>query len=224
MKRCFFIVLMILVSCKKEVIPDPEPAVLLGPENNNSCNTAVRISDQKSQVNFNWQTALHADKYELVIRDILTNVDQKKETIRLYSSVVLDRAKQYAWWVNSKSEQTETVTKSEVWTFYLEGTQTLSHFPFSAKLVSPKNNAKIRLENGALTLVWEAVDLDGDIESYDVYIGAGPDDLILAAENLTSNSITASLDSDQSYYWKVLTRDQEGNISQSPVGYFKTSL
>jgi hypothetical protein len=224
MKRYLFIVLLSLGSCKKEAIPDPEPALLIGPENNNRCNTAVRISDQKSQVNFSWQTAPNADKYELVIRDIVTNVDQKKETIRLFSSIVLDRGKQYAWWVNSKSEQTETITKSEVWTFYLEGIQTSSHFPFPAKLISPQNNTQVSLENGALTLKWEVVDLDGDIESYDVYMGASPDDLILAAENLTSNSISASLDADQSYYWKVLTRDQEGNVSNSPVGYFRTSL
>ena len=218
---CVF--LLILAACKKEVIPDPEPALLIGPVNNDNCNTAIRISDQQSQVNFSWQEALHTDEYELVVRDILTNVDQKKLTLRLTSSVVLQRGKQYSWWVNSKSEQTENITKSEVWTFYLEGLSTSSHFPFPAKLLSPENNAQVSLENESLTLRWEAVDLDNDIESYDVYLGADPDDLNLAVENLTSNSLTTTLNSDQYYYWKVATRDQEGNISHSSIGVFRTS-
>lgn len=223
MKRYLCVFLLILAACKKEVIPDPEPALLIGPVNNDNCNTAIRISDQQSQVNFSWQEALHTDEYELVVRDILTNVDQKKLTLRLTSSVVLQRGKQYSWWVNSKSEQTENITKSEVWTFYLEGLSTSSHFPFPAKLLSPENNAQVSLENESLTLRWEAVDLDNDIESYDVYLGADPDDLNLAVENLTSNSLTTTLNSDQYYYWKVATRDQEGNISHSSIGVFRTS-
>jgi hypothetical protein len=223
MKRYLCVFLLIFAACKKEVIPDPEPALLIGPENNYNCNTAIRISDQQSQVNFSWHEALHTDEYELVVRDILTNVDQKKLTLRLTSSVVLQRGKQYSWWVNSKSEQTENITKSEVWTFYLEGLSTSSHFPFPAKLLSPENNAQVSLENGSLTLRWEAVDSDNDIESYDVYLGADPDDLNLAVENLTSNSLTTTLNSDQYYYWKVATRDQEGNISHSSIGVFRTS-
>ena len=105
----------------------------------------------------------------------------------------------------------------------MEGLSTSSHFPFPAKLLSPENNAQVSLENESLTLRWEAVDLDNDIESYDVYLGADPDDLNLAVENLTSNSLTTTLNSDQYYYWKVATRDQEGNISHSSIGVFRTS-
>jgi len=223
MKKYFFMVLLLSVACKKEVIPDPEPAVLLGPENNNNCNTAIRISDQQSQVNFSWQEALYTDEYELVIRDILTNEDQKKQTLRLFASAVLDRGSQYTWWVNTKSERIETVSKSEVWTFYLEDLQTISHFPFPAKLVSPENNVQVSLEKGSLMLSWDAVDLDDDIERYDVYMGLDPDDLTIIKENLTSNSISVSLNTDQIYYWKVVTRDREENISHSEVGVFRTS-
>ena len=160
MKRYYWVLLLMLVACKKEVIPDPEPGLLIGPVNNDNCNTAIVLNDQKSQVNFSWQEAAHTDEYELVVRDILTNVDQKKQTIRFFSTVVLDRGKQYSWWVNSLSEQTENISKSQVWTFYLEGLPTSSHFPFPAKLLSPENNAQVSLENGVLTLRWEAVDLD----------------------------------------------------------------
>ena len=223
MKRYLYILFLILAACKKEVIPDPQATLLLGPENNNNCNTAIQVSDQQSQVNFSWQEALHTDEYELVVRDILNNVDQKKETLRLSSSVVLERGKQFSWWVNSISEQTENIAKSEVWTFYLEGLPTSSHFPFPAQLLIPEHNSQVSLDNGTLTLRWEVVDLDNDVESYDVYFGTDPDDLNLAAENLTTNSISLTLNPDQYYYWKVSTRDKEGNISHSIVGIFRTS-
>ncbi|MDA0201417.1 MAG: hypothetical protein O2878_07030 [Bacteroidetes bacterium] len=224
MKKYCLLFLLILVSCIKEVIPDPEPAMLLGPLNNNNCNTAIVVNDQQSQVNFSWQEAQHTDEYELVVRDLLTNTDAKKNSIRLFTSMVLERGKQYSWWVNSLSDQKETVGKSEIWTFYLEGLQNSSHFPFPAKLISPENNAQVSLENGAFTLRWEGVDLDDDIISYDIYIGTDPDELQLRVENHTINSISANLMADQIYYWKVTTRDDEGNVSNSLVGSFRTTL
>jgi len=224
MKKYCLLFLLILVSCKKEVIPDPEPAMLLGPQNNNNCNTAIVVNDQQSQVNFSWQEAQHTDEYELVVRDLLTNTDTKKNSIRLFTSMVLERGKQYSWWVNSLSDQKETVGKSEIWTFYLEGLQNSSHFPFPAKLISPENNAQVSLENGAFTLRWEGVDLDDDIISYDIYIGIDPDELQLRVENHTNNTISAILNADQIYYWKVVTRDEEGNLSHSPIGIFRTTF
>lgn len=223
MKSYLWVFILILMACKKEVIPDPEPVLLIGPQNNNKCNTATQISDQQSQVNFSWQEALHTDEYELVVRNILTNVDQKKVTLRLTTNVILERGKQYSWWVHSKSEQSEKISKSEVWTFYLEGNSESNYFPFPAKLVSPENHSQVSLENGTLVLKWEAIDLDNDIESYDVYLGADPEDLSLALEELTTNSVTVTLNPDRYYYWKVATRDKKGNISHSTFGVFKTS-
>ena len=89
MVRCLFIFFLIGVSCKKESIPDPEASVLMGPLNNDNCSSAVRISDQRSQVSFSWQEAMHTNEYELVVRDIITNIDQKKETIRMYTRIIL---------------------------------------------------------------------------------------------------------------------------------------
>ena len=38
MTRYLFLLVLVLVACKKEVIPDPEPALLIGPVNNDNCN------------------------------------------------------------------------------------------------------------------------------------------------------------------------------------------
>ena len=125
----FLILLSFVIACEKEVIITPNPPLLIGPENNNNCSSETVISSKKSQVDFSWQTALNADEYELVIRNIDTNLDTKLTTFRLFSAIVLDRGQQYSWWVISKYIEDETFSKSSVWNFYLEGPQLSSRFP-----------------------------------------------------------------------------------------------
>ena len=122
----------------------------------------------------------------------------------------------------SKAIDYETFSKSNVWTFYLEGYQQQSHFPFPADLLSPQADEQISLADGKFVLRWESTDLDNDIIEYDIYLGTDPDELILQAEKLKLNSVELSLSSGQNYYWKVLTRDSEGNVSNSPVQMFRT--
>ena len=54
--------------------------------------------------------------------------------------------------------------------------------------------------------------------------GTDPVELTLLAERLSLNSIELSLNPNQFYYWKVITRDSEGNVSSSTVNGFKTSF
>ena len=221
-----FLILTIFlaISCQKEVIITPAPPLLIGPQNNNSCTSDTVITSQTSQVNFSWQAALNADEYELVIRDIQTNSDIKLKTFRTFSFVVLDRGKQYSWWVISKYDADQTSSKSMVWTFYLEDSQTSSYFPFPANLLNPKSNEQISLNDGKYIFRWETTDLDDDIIEYDIYLGRDPNDLTLLAEGLSFNSIELSLNPNQFYYWKVIIRDSEGNVSSSTVNGFKTSF
>ena len=220
----FLILLLLVFACEKEVIITPDPPLLIGPQNNNSCTSDTVITSQTSQVNFSWQASLNADEYELVIRDIETNSDIQLNTFRTFSFVVLDRGKQYSWWVISKYNADQTFSKSSVWTFYLEGSQKSSHFPFPANLLNPKSNEQISLNDGKYIFRWETTDLDDDIIEYDIYLGTEPDEFTLLAERLSLNSIELSLNSNQFYYWKVITRDSEGNVSISAVEGFKTSF
>jgi hypothetical protein len=220
----FLILLSFVIACEKEVIITPNPPLLIGPENNNNCSSETVISSKKSQVDFSWQTALNADEYELVIRNIDTNLDTKLTTFRLFSAVVLDRGQQYSWWVISKYIEDETFSKSSVWNFYLEGPQLSSRFPFPATLLIPKANEQISLNDGKYIFRWESTDLDEDIIEYDIYLGTDPVELTLLAERLSLNSVELSLNSNQFYYWKIITRDSEGNVSSSPIEGFKTSF
>ena len=187
----FLILLLLVFACEKEVIITPDPPLLIGPQNNNSCTSDTFITSQTSQV----------------IRDIETNSDIQLNTFRTFSFVVLDRGKQYSWWVISKYNADQTFSKSSVWTFYLEGSQKSSHFPFPANLLNPKSNEQISLNDGKYIFRWETTDLDDDIIEYDIYLGTEPDEFTLLAERLSLNSIELSLYSNQFYYWKVIKRD-----------------
>lgn len=220
----FLLLLLLAIACEKEVIITPNTPLLIGPKNNNNCSTETVITSKKSQVNFSWQTALNADEYELVIRNIDTNFDTKLTTFRHFSAVVLDRGQQYSWWVISKYIEDETFSKSSVWNFYLEGPQLSSHFPFPATLLIPNANEQISLNDGKYIFSWEATDLDNDIIEYDLYLGTNPDELKLIIERLSKKSVEFSLESNQFYYWKVMTRDSEGNVSNSNINGFKTSI
>ena len=215
---------MLVFAYKKEVIITPEPPLLIGPENNNSCTTSTVISESQSQVTFNWLSALDADEYELVVRDIENGTDYKKQIFRILTSMILERGKTYSWWVFSKNNSFETQAKSSIWTFYLEDSQKISNFPAPANLITPKANQQISLTNGKYLFRWDAIDLDNDIIEYKIYLGSDSNNLKLYSENFNVNFLEIDLNPNQYYYWKVLTIDSEGNTSTSAIQMFKTGV
>ena len=88
-------------------------------------------------VNFNWQTSLNTDSYEVVVRNSVTRTEQKKAVDLTTATLVLDRGYPFTWWVISSSEISTVKTKSEVWSFYIEGIQQQTHIPFPAQLKAP---------------------------------------------------------------------------------------
>ena len=70
MKLKFLLILILLFSCKKEVIPDPEVVILSSPGNGDFCTTALNIDLEESQVTFSWNQSLHTDSYEININNL----------------------------------------------------------------------------------------------------------------------------------------------------------
>ena len=89
-------------------------------------------------------------------------------------------------------------------------------------MISPNPNEQVSLENREFTFRWEGLDLDGDIVSYDFYLGEDPESLTLKSSRLTNSFVSIPLESDTYYYWKIYTRDQIENGSNSQINVFKT--
>ena len=113
--------------------------------------------------------------------------------------------------------------QSSVWQFYLEGNPQASHFPFPAQLLEPANKAEVGLNNSnSLLFQWNGNDLDGDIESYDLYLGEFTDALTQVREGLTNNQTELQLLENTLYFWQVVSIDREGNRSYSEIFQFQT--
>ncbi|MDG2147755.1 MAG: hypothetical protein P8K14_06030 [Flavobacteriaceae bacterium] len=222
MKLNFLLALILLFSCKKEVIPDPEAVILSSPGNGDSCTTALNIDLEESQVTFSWKQSLHTDSYEININNLDTGEMLKKGTVLNSESIILKRGFPYSWWVFSKSENSPIISKSQIWVFYLEGHSKSSYLPFPAKLISPGSEEQVNLDNGRFIFQWEGRDLDNDIISFDFYIGEDIDELKLINSGLTGTSIEIELEVGKNYYWKIITTDSKGNTSSS-LGSFSTS-
>ena len=215
---------LIFWSCGPDPIPKPEPSILNAPENLNECTTATVLNELERQVRFVWTVALNTDSYELVIVNSLTNAKYSRTTSLLTESVVLPSGAPYRWYVNSTSLLSPEVGKSQVWQFYLEGSANETYLPFPAVLEVPENQAIVTLDAGSsLTFLWEGHDLDQDIDRYDFYIGTVEDDLVKEKEGLTDTQTTLTLVSETTYFWRVVTFDEEGNASKSQVFRFQTA-
>ncbi|HEY0667793.1 MAG TPA: hypothetical protein VGD22_06430, partial [Sphingobacteriaceae bacterium] len=118
------------------------------------------------------------------------------------------------------SKSTVTV-KSAVWKFYNSGPGVTAYAPFPAEILSPAMGQVVTPISGKITLDWEGSDVDGDIINYDVYIGTGSTPALLK-EKLTASVLSdVSVNSNTTYYWKIITRDSKGNTSDTGVHQFK---
>lgn len=221
-KTASIVIAVLLCTCSKPSIPEPDPALLTTPENSNTC---VPLSTTATQgvVNFGWEEAQNTDSYEIFVRNSITQTEQKKSADLTSTTFTLDRGVPYSWWVVSSSEASAVNTRSEVWTFYLEALQQQSFLPFSAQLNAPWDDQDIVLSSGYVNLQWTGSDLDDDIAYYQVYIGTDAAQMSLVQDNQITSSYSALLDVGQTYFWQIITIDQRGNKSQSAIKSFTTS-
>ncbi len=96
------------------------------------------------------------------------------------------------------------------------------HQPFIP--ADPTPTSGIDSESLIMPLAWSGGDPDGDPVVYDVYLGTTrlPE---LVAAGLTNNSFTTDvLQADETYFWRVVARDPDGNSISSPLWTFQTTV
>ena len=95
--------------------------------------------------------------------------------------------------------------------------------PFPAVIIAPGPGSVVFEDvNNEIELQWSGTDLDGDIESYDIYFSTeNPPNVLIATSRANETSLKVSVISGTVYYWKVITRDTEGNMSDTGTFDFK---
>jgi hypothetical protein len=220
-----FVLLLTLFACGKEKSepPAPEAAVLLAPIKDEVCLSGKVISDSESTIEFKWAAAANAETYELSVKNLLTNAISTQLTSNTSLELTLKRNTPYSWFVSSKSSKNATVALSQTWKFYNSGNGVTSYPPFPAEIISPTLGQKVTPVNGKITLQWRGSDSDNDIVNYDLYFGTSNNPAIFQSKITDASFPNVTVNSATTYYWKVITRDANGNTSDSGVYSFSVN-
>lgn len=144
-----------------------------------------------------------------------------KSSVEPKVTITLLRGTPYSWYVESLYSQPDTTVKSSTWKFYTSGEGKISYAPFPAELIEPYFGAEITPSNGKINLNWKGTDVDNDIQDYDVFLSKDFEPVLLegGVKEMFLNNIEVV--SGTTYFWKVKTRDAEGNTTESQVSHFK---
>ncbi|WP_298486679.1 hypothetical protein [uncultured Maribacter sp.] len=197
----------------------PEASVLIFPLKDEICTTGEFISDIESEVEFEWNTSVNTNSYEVVLKDLNTNNETAIATNNTKIKITLKQNNPYTWKVISKSNKTNETAISEEWRLYNASQGIKNYAPFPAKLVMPENENTII--GTSTNLEWQGVDADGanDIELYDIFLGTENPPITLL-NTTTESEITSGTLSSGTYYWYIITTDKSGNKTTSQINNF----
>lgn len=196
-----------------------DAAVLTFPENNSECTAGTPVSQTQSAVTFQWNEAADTETYFLYVKNLITqNTLQYTAGANTFYELTLDKATPYSWYV-SASKTSGTTAKSETWKFYNAGDGITNYAPFPADAVYPAMSASVY--GPVIALEWQGGDPDGDIDEYNVYMDTNANPVTLVASVTAQTLPNVAVTSGTTYYWKVVTTDDAGNTTTSPVYQFK---
>lgn len=213
-----FIIGAVILGCSKSDDPKPPEATsLIFPEQNSECTTGVDVSETSSEVTFRWQPAENTDSYELRVTHLVTNITQTTISNTTSAALTITKGAPFSWMVISRNSDTESVASSSTWQFYNAGSQT-SYAPFPATILAPASGATVvRDNNGEILLDWSGADVDNDLNGFDVYHGTTNPPTEIEASTLGGETSLQIAVQPGTYYWKVVSKDSQGNSSDSGV-------
>lgn len=216
----------VLVSCSSgddssppSSTVSPSSATLVFPDDNLECTEGTVVNDLESTVTFQWQTSANTDSYEVSLRNLNTNTSGNVSSNTNQINITLERGVPYEWFVTSKVSGSSQTAKSDTWKFYNQGPGAQNYAPFPASAVNPMQGQSVNAATG-VTLEWEGNDVDNDIAEFEIFFGTNADPST-SIGTTTQSSMNADISSGQTYYWRVITKDNAGNTSQSVVFDFK---
>lgn len=215
---------ILLFGCKKNDPPQvPDATSLIFPERSSECTTGIELNSTTSEVEFRWQTAQNTDTYELRVTDVMANTSQRIEVAAQSARLPLHKGALYSWQVATKNDDVEEVVLSEEWQFYNAGAQT-TYAPFPASINAPISGTSVnRNTNNQITLNWTGADIDNDIMEYEVYLSTeNPPVDLLQTLSVSTSRLNVDVTPNTVHYWKVITRDREGNTSDSGIFDFRS--
>jgi len=227
MKRGLMIIsaIFILTGCggkKNNPAPaSPAAALLSSPSQNEVCTTGTVISATESSITFTWGASANTDSYQLTLKNLLTSTTTTKNTPATTLMLTLLRNTPYSWSITSISSKTSATAQSAIWKFYNAGPGVVTYAPFPAEIISPTFGQDITATSGTVNLKWAGSSVNpGTIANYDIYFGTTATPPVFKSGITSSFVNNVTVTSKITYYWKIITRDIEGNTSDSGLSQF----
>jgi len=215
---------LLVIGCRKgpdpsPPLPEPAKASLVLPKQNEACTDGTIVSLTERAVSFSWAAALHADSYELSVKNLLTGITKSQTTTSTQLLVPLLMDVPYSWYVISKSGQVKATAQSDVWKFYNAGLATVSYAPYPAEIMAP-TFGQVITNASSIDLSWKGSSVENNITGYDIYLGTSAA-VTLLKSNVTDSFVkSVPVSPNTKYYWKVITKDSNGNSSDSGLFQF----
>ena len=221
-KISIILILLLSFNCSKDDGGSPNPVAtsLIFPDNNQECNQGVDVSGtNRSTVTFRWSESAKTDSYDVFLKNLNTQSTISLSSLTTELAITIDKGTPYSWYVISKNMKVLETAQSETWKFYNAGDAIASYAPFPADLIAP-DMASTLTGITSQNLSWSGSDIDNDIVSYDVYIDAVNPPIALVG-NTANTNLDVTVAAGNTYYWRVVTKDSQGNNSQSEIFEFK---
>ena len=201
--------------------PPPTAASLSAPAQNQVCTTGTILSTTQSSIAFSWAAGSNTNSYTLVVKNLLTKDSTITSTTLPTATLTLLRGVPYSWYVVSISSLTTTTAKSDIWKFYNAGAGAISYPPYPATITAPLFAQTVTATAGKINLTWTgSIAPPSTIAGYDVYFDTtnNPAKVATGITDQFLNNVTVS--SGTTYYWKVITKNQNGDTSDSGLYQF----
>ncbi|CAN5137249.1 hypothetical protein BH23BAC2_BH23BAC2_22480 [soil metagenome] len=194
----------------------PETPMLVRPVENESCTS--------TNLTFEWKAAEDPDgdnvSYQLEVsqNQNFSGSVQARQTGTLTAVLNLDPGVTYYWRAKAIDTRYTSSSYSGVRKFYTEPKLPSNGIPYQPEVVFPGNNSVV--DGDKILLKWNARDPDGDELLYDLYFAnQNPPQLI--KDNHPTTSLEVTIESNSTYYWKIVAKDPHGAKAIGEVWSFK---
>lgn len=221
-KISIILILLLSFGCSDDDGGSPNPVAtsLIFPDNNQECNQGIDVSGtNRSTVTFRWSESVKTDSYDVFLKNLNTQSTISLSSLTTELAITIDKGTPYSWYVISKNMKVLETAQSETWKFYNAGDPIASYAPFPADLIAPAM-ASTLTGITSQNLSWLGSDIDNDIVSYDVYFDTVNPPISLVGNTANSN-MDITVATGNTYYWRVVTKDSQGNNSQSEIFEFR---
>jgi hypothetical protein len=217
--------IFILAGCGGGKNNNPQPASspgkvsLSSPAQNQVCTTGTVITATTSSITFTWNKSDNTDSYDFTLKNLVSASVTTESTAATSITKTLARNTPYSWYITSRSGKTSSTAASDTWKFYNAGPGVVTYAPFPAEIIAPVYGQIVT--TAIVNLTWKGSSVNpATIVNYDVYLGTTKTPAILKSAVTDSFVNGVAVTAKTTYYWKVITRDRDGNTSDSGLQQF----